>query len=126
MKTKNPTITTLLSIGGGNADYSTYSSSEQFFIYEILYLHFSFLNANATDRPTILIFDMDPIRRFILDWKKRIHIIQGITQGLLYLQEYSRLIVIHLLKGLLIVIFNRLLNFTDICNYSVQQWLYPS
>ncbi|XP_052288132.1 G-type lectin S-receptor-like serine/threonine-protein kinase At4g03230 [Citrus sinensis] len=32
---------------------------------------------------------------FILDWKKRIHIIQGITQGLLYLQEYSRLTIIH-------------------------------
>ncbi|KAK9175680.1 hypothetical protein WN944_027687 [Citrus x changshan-huyou] len=37
----------------------------------------------------------DLIRRFILDWKKRIHIIQGITQGLLYLQEYSRLTIIH-------------------------------
>ncbi|KAH9700058.1 Receptor-like serine/threonine-protein kinase [Citrus sinensis] len=40
-------------------------------------------------------FLFDPIRRFILDWKKRIHIIQGITQGLLYLQEYSRLTIIH-------------------------------
>ena len=56
---------------------------------------FSSPNANATDRPTILIFYVDPIRRFILDWKKRIHIIQGITQGLLYLQEYSRLTIIH-------------------------------
>ncbi|ESR37606.1 hypothetical protein CICLE_v10030238mg, partial [Citrus x clementina] len=37
----------------------------------------------------------DPIRRFILDWKKRAHIIEGITQGLLYLQEYSRLTIIH-------------------------------
>ena len=42
-----------------------------------------------------LIFDVDPIRRFILDWKTCIHIIQGITQGLLYLQEYSRLTIIH-------------------------------
>ncbi|KAH9660241.1 class V chitinase [Citrus sinensis] len=40
-------------------------------------------------------FLFDPIRMFILDWKKRIHIIQGITQGLLYLQEYSRLTIIH-------------------------------
>ena len=79
VKTKNPTITTLLSIGGGNADYSTYSSSEQFFIYEILYLLSHLQNANATDRQTILIFYVDPIRKFILDWKKRIHIIQGIT-----------------------------------------------
>ena len=56
---------------------------------------FSSPNASATDRPTILIFDVDPIRRFILDWKKRVHIIEGITQGLLYLQEYSRLTIIH-------------------------------
>ncbi|XP_031264312.1 cysteine-rich receptor-like protein kinase 10 [Pistacia vera] len=37
----------------------------------------------------------DPIRRFILDWKKRVHIIEGVTQGLLYLQEYSRFTIIH-------------------------------
>ncbi|XP_059638049.1 cysteine-rich receptor-like protein kinase 25 [Cornus florida] len=42
----------------------------------------------------------DPIRRLLLDWEKRVHIIEGITQGLLYLQEYSRLTVIHRdLKG---------------------------
>ncbi|KAM4125597.1 hypothetical protein ACB094_01G321300 [Castanea mollissima] len=37
----------------------------------------------------------DPIRRYLLDWKKRIDIIEGVTQGLLYLQEYSRMIIIH-------------------------------
>ncbi|KAL5547621.1 hypothetical protein UlMin_002852 [Ulmus minor] len=37
----------------------------------------------------------DPLRRFILDWKKRVEIIEGVTQGLLYLQEYSRLTIIH-------------------------------
>ncbi|GMN65189.1 hypothetical protein TIFTF001_034243 [Ficus carica] len=37
----------------------------------------------------------DPIRRYILDWRKRVDIIEGITQGLLYLQEYSRLTIIH-------------------------------
>ncbi|KAF9662786.1 hypothetical protein SADUNF_Sadunf18G0090600 [Salix dunnii] len=43
-----------------------------------------------------LLSDMtDPIRRYPLDWKKREEIIEGITQGLLYLQEYSRLTVIH-------------------------------
>ena len=30
-----------------------------------------------------------------MDWEKRVHIIEGITQGLLYLQEYSRLTIIH-------------------------------
>ena len=40
-------------------------------------------------------FDTDPIKRFILDWRQRVHIIEGITQGLLYLQEYSRLTIIH-------------------------------
>ncbi|RDX76016.1 putative cysteine-rich receptor-like protein kinase 35, partial [Mucuna pruriens] len=39
--------------------------------------------------------DTDPIRRYLLDWRKRIDIIEGITQGLLYLQEYSRLTIIH-------------------------------
>ncbi|XP_044488845.1 cysteine-rich receptor-like protein kinase 10 [Mangifera indica] len=37
----------------------------------------------------------DPIRRHVLDWKKRVYIIEGVVQGLLYLQEYSRLTIIH-------------------------------
>ena len=38
---------------------------------------------------------VDPVKRFLLDWRKRVDIIEGITQGLLYLQEYSRLTIIH-------------------------------
>ncbi|XP_059290107.1 G-type lectin S-receptor-like serine/threonine-protein kinase At1g67520 [Lycium ferocissimum] len=34
-------------------------------------------------------------RRLLLDWEKRVQIIEGIIQGLLYLQEYSRLTIIH-------------------------------
>ncbi|CAN1756198.1 G-type lectin S-receptor-like serine/threonine-protein kinase At1g61500 [Linum perenne] len=34
-------------------------------------------------------------KRNILDWSRRVEIIQGITQGLVYLQEYSRLPIIH-------------------------------
>lgn len=37
----------------------------------------------------------DPIKRYMLDWEKRVEIIEGVTQGLLYLQEYSRLKIIH-------------------------------
>ncbi|KAK3435682.1 hypothetical protein EUGRSUZ_C00392 [Eucalyptus grandis] len=37
----------------------------------------------------------DPIRKYSLDWVKRVHIIEGITQGLLYLQEYSNFTIIH-------------------------------
>ncbi|KAM6553166.1 hypothetical protein CsatB_013928 [Cannabis sativa] len=37
----------------------------------------------------------DPIRHHQLDWEKRVHIIEGITQGLLYLQEYSNFTIIH-------------------------------
>ncbi|KAH1131699.1 hypothetical protein J1N35_003077 [Gossypium stocksii] len=37
----------------------------------------------------------DPIKRYMLDWEKRVEIIGGVTQGLLYLQEYSRLKIIH-------------------------------
>ncbi|XP_056176855.1 uncharacterized protein LOC115668446 isoform X2 [Syzygium oleosum] len=39
--------------------------------------------------------DVDPIRKYSLDWEKRVHIIEGITQGLLYLQEYSNFTIIH-------------------------------
>ena len=31
----------------------------------------------------------------MLDWRKSVHIIEGITQGLLYLQEYSNFTIIH-------------------------------
>ncbi|TYH15592.1 hypothetical protein ES288_A05G053900v1 [Gossypium darwinii] len=37
----------------------------------------------------------DPVRRYVLDWEKRVSIIEGVTQGLLYLQEYSNITVIH-------------------------------
>ena len=30
-----------------------------------------------------------------MDWGKRVHIIEGIIQGLLYLQEYSNFTIIH-------------------------------
>uniref|UniRef100_A0A6N2LWJ9 non-specific serine/threonine protein kinase n=1 Tax=Salix viminalis TaxID=40686 RepID=A0A6N2LWJ9_SALVM len=42
-----------------------------------------------------LYFDVDPIRRYILDWRKRVQIIEGLTQGLLYLQEFSNFTIIH-------------------------------
>ncbi|AET02749.1 G-type lectin S-receptor-like serine/threonine-protein kinase CES101 isoform X2 [Medicago truncatula] len=37
----------------------------------------------------------DSTRRKCLDWKKRLNIIEGISQGLLYLHKYSRLKIIH-------------------------------
>ncbi|XP_034212737.1 G-type lectin S-receptor-like serine/threonine-protein kinase CES101 [Prunus dulcis] len=40
-------------------------------------------------------FLFDSIRGVLLDWKKRFNIIEGITQGLLYLHKYSRTRVIH-------------------------------
>ncbi|MED6221572.1 hypothetical protein PIB30_056059 [Stylosanthes scabra] len=40
-------------------------------------------------------FQSDPVRKSILDWNKCIAIIEGVTQGLLYLQEYSRFTIIH-------------------------------
>ncbi|XP_058179956.1 cysteine-rich receptor-like protein kinase 19 isoform X2 [Rhododendron vialii] len=40
-------------------------------------------------------FLYDPTRGLLLDWEKRVQIIEGVTQGLLYLQEYSRLTIIH-------------------------------
>lgn len=40
-------------------------------------------------------FLFDENKRDILDWQKRLNIIEGIGQGLLYLHKYSRLRVIH-------------------------------
>ena len=37
----------------------------------------------------------DPVRQHLLDWDKRVGIIEGVIQGLLYLQEYSRFTIIH-------------------------------
>ncbi|TYG38534.1 hypothetical protein ES288_D13G231600v1 [Gossypium darwinii] len=37
----------------------------------------------------------DPFKRHLLDWRRRVSIIEGITQGLLYLQEYSNYTIIH-------------------------------
>ncbi|KAL3744235.1 hypothetical protein ACJRO7_013484 [Eucalyptus globulus] len=37
----------------------------------------------------------DPIKKYSLDWVKRVHIIEGITQGFLYLHEYSNFTIIH-------------------------------
>ncbi|MBA0783992.1 hypothetical protein Gotri_001620 [Gossypium trilobum] len=37
----------------------------------------------------------DPFKRHLLDWRKRVSIIEGVTQGLLYLQEYSNYTIIH-------------------------------
>ncbi|KAG6740907.1 hypothetical protein POTOM_056378 [Populus tomentosa] len=45
------------------------------------------------DAPIPQVFN--PIRRYSLDWSKRVRIIEGITQGLLYLQEYSNFTIIH-------------------------------
>ncbi|XP_050363587.1 receptor-like serine/threonine-protein kinase SD1-8 [Argentina anserina] len=40
-------------------------------------------------------FIFDSTKRLVLDWRKRVHIVEGIAQGLLYLHKYSRLRIIH-------------------------------
>jgi len=42
-----------------------------------------------------LLYCTDQNRSKLLDWKKRLNIIEGIIQGLIYLHKYSRLRVIH-------------------------------
>ncbi|KAH6833087.1 S-locus lectin protein kinase family protein [Perilla frutescens var. hirtella] len=37
----------------------------------------------------------EPTKKKVLDWKRRVHIIEGIAQGLLYLHQYSRLRIVH-------------------------------
>lgn len=40
-------------------------------------------------------FNADPNKRELLNWTRRVRIIEGIAQGLLYLHEYSRLRIVH-------------------------------
>ncbi|KAI3410257.1 uncharacterized protein J3R85_018861 [Psidium guajava] len=40
-------------------------------------------------------FLFDPHKKPLLEWKRRVLIIEGIAQGLLYLHQYSRLKIIH-------------------------------
>ncbi|WOG89906.1 hypothetical protein DCAR_0209146 [Daucus carota subsp. sativus] len=41
------------------------------------------------------LFIFDPSKKYLLDWRSRVQIIEGITQGLLYLHQHSRLRIIH-------------------------------
>lgn len=40
-------------------------------------------------------YGSDSNKQEILDWTTRVHIIEGIAQGLLYLHEHSRVRIIH-------------------------------
>ncbi|KAL7142758.1 hypothetical protein ABFS83_08G145300 [Erythranthe nasuta] len=40
-------------------------------------------------------FLFEPSKKEVLDWKRRVRIIEGIAQGLLYLHHYSRLRIVH-------------------------------
>lgn len=42
-----------------------------------------------------VLFETDSVKKKQLNWSKRITIIEGIAQGLIYLHKYSRLRVIH-------------------------------
>ncbi|KAK1375205.1 Receptor-like serine/threonine-protein kinase [Heracleum sosnowskyi] len=41
------------------------------------------------------LFIFDPSKKYLLDWRTRVRIIEGISQGLLYLHQHSRLRIIH-------------------------------
>lgn len=43
----------------------------------------------------IVYVSADTNKRLQLDWGRRLHIIEGIAQGLLYLHKYSRFRIIH-------------------------------
>ena len=43
----------------------------------------------------IFSFEPDSTKKYLLNWEKRVNIIEGIAQRLVYLHKYSRLKVIH-------------------------------
>ncbi|CAI0394964.1 unnamed protein product [Linum tenue] len=53
-------------------------------------LVYEYLPNNSLDH-----YLFDPVRSLLLDWAKRVEIIEGVTQGLLYLQEYSGQSIVH-------------------------------
>ncbi|CAI0394992.1 unnamed protein product [Linum tenue] len=53
-------------------------------------LVYEYLPGNSLDQ-----YLFDPVRSLALDWAIRAEIIEGVTQGLLYLQEYSGQSIIH-------------------------------
>ncbi|KAL5841911.1 hypothetical protein ACOSQ3_012514 [Xanthoceras sorbifolium] len=61
----------------------SFEGSERLLIYE-------FVPNSSLDN-----FIFDPVKRLLLDWKKRYKIIGGIARGILYLHEDSRLRIIH-------------------------------
>ncbi|CAI0394965.1 unnamed protein product [Linum tenue] len=53
-------------------------------------LVYEYLPNNSLDH-----YLFDPVRNLLLDWARRVEIIEGVTQGLLYLQEYSGHSIVH-------------------------------
>ncbi|KAA3486217.1 G-type lectin S-receptor-like protein serine/threonine-protein kinase CES101 [Gossypium australe] len=80
-------------------------NEEKMLVYEFMlnksldfYLYGKMLFHKLTQKRQILFIhltDADPFKRHLLDWRKRVSIIDGVTQGLLYLQEYSNYTIIH-------------------------------
>ncbi|CAI0388655.1 unnamed protein product [Linum tenue] len=58
--------------------------------YEEKMLVYEFMANRSLD-----IYLFDPVKKLSLDWNTRVRIIEGVTQGLLYLQEYSNFTIIH-------------------------------
>ncbi|CAN0838505.1 Cysteine-rich receptor-like protein kinase 10 [Linum grandiflorum] len=53
-------------------------------------LVYEYLPGNSLDQ-----YLFDPVKSLMLDWTTRVEIIEGVTQGLLYLQDYSGRSIIH-------------------------------
>ena len=61
----------------------------------LFFLLYEFINYLYRFLTTIFSFKPDSTKKYLLNWKKRVNIIEGIAQGLVYLHKYSRLKVIH-------------------------------
>jgi serine/threonine protein kinase len=75
-------------------DYYLFSECTFLYIYVRVYI-FSCVSMFLSTNFLGCIIEIDPTKKKMLGWETRIHIIEGIAQGLLYLHQYSRLRIIH-------------------------------
>jgi serine/threonine protein kinase len=64
-------------------------------MHKCVYMFLSYVSRFLSTNFLVNNIYIDPTKKKMLGWETRVHIIEGIAQGLLYLHQYSRLRIIH-------------------------------